>query len=265
MPWLAGHASVRGVSHIRSGAPCQDAASLWHSPDGRLTVGAVADGGGSLDRSDVGATLAASLAVSATAARLTAGGLDHATEEAFAAHWRAIITDIRATIALEARLTPGATPRDYGTTLIAFALMENRLAAAQVGDGFLVLGSGTATGAPNYQLVFPARPVEHVGEVVWITSSAWEEDFRSTLIETDADLVVASTDGLEKVAILQREQRPFPGFFTPLAQRAHLARSNAQLDALTAAVISMKGLDAKVDDDKTLIVATRGPWPTTDR
>ncbi len=78
-----------------------------------------------------------------------------------------------------------------------------------------MLGSGTATGAPNYQLVFPARPVEHVGEVVWITSFRLEEDFRSTLIETDADLVVASTDGLEKVAILQREQRPFPGFFHP--------------------------------------------------
>lgn len=257
MPWRAGHASVRGISHIRSGAPCQDAGSLWQSPDGRLLVGAVADGGGSLERSDTGAMLAATLAVSATAARLTAGGLDTASEEAFAAHWRTLIRDIRASIELEARLTPGASPRDYGTTLIAFALMEGRLAAMQVGDGFLVLGSGTSSGSPTYRLVFEAQPVEHVGEVVWITSSAWEEDFRSTLIDTDADLLVASTDGLEKVAILQREQQPFPGFFTPLAQRAHLARSDAALEALASAVISMKGLDSKVDDDKTLMIATR--------
>lgn len=259
MSWLAGHASTRGVGHIINGTPCQDSSNIWQSPDGRFLVGAVADGGGSLTRSEIGSAIAASLVVSATAAKLQSGFLETGSSHDFELHWRSVIRDVRATIELEARMTPGASARDYGTTLIAFAMMENRCAAVQVGDGFLVLGSDSAKDNPNYQLVFDARPVEHVGEVVWLTSSAWEEDFRCALLETDADLVVVSTDGLEKVAILQRGQTPFPGFFTPLAQRVRQARSGEDVTTLVTSIVTMKELDTKTDDDKTLIVATRLP------
>jgi len=257
MLWLAGHASVRGISHVKSGAPCQDSAAVWTSPDGRRMVGAVADGGGSLERSDVGSMLAVWLTVSATAAKLQTGALVGASESAFDTHWRSVVRDVRALIAIEAELTQGASARDYGTTLIAFAIVDNVMAAFQIGDGFLVLGTDGALGVASYELVFEARPVEQAGEVVWLTSSLWEEDFRSVLRPTGASLVCASTDGLEKVAITRSEQKPFPGFFTPLAQRVQDCTTAESLDGLARSIASMEALDRYVDDDKTLVLGRR--------
>jgi len=256
---MAGHASVRGISHVKSGAPCQDAGRCWISPDDRFAVGAVADGGGSLDRSDVGSELAASLVVSATAARIVSGELVDASEQELERHWRTVVRDVRAVIAQEAKVTPHAAARDYGTTLIAFAILGRRFAAMQIGDGFLVVGADANGPEPRYRLVFKPTPVEQVGEVVWLTSSLWEEDFRCTVTEMNADFVAASTDGLEKVAIQRREQLPFPGFFTPLAQRVGEAGSAEDLCNLAMTIVSMKSLDNKVDDDKTLLLARRFP------
>jgi hypothetical protein len=259
MPWLAGQASVRGISHVRSGAPCQDSGCVWVSPDGRAVVGAIADGGGSLDRSELGSYVAASILVAATAVRLTGSNFEDASERVLEEHWRTVVRDIRAMLSREAELTQGAATRDYGTTLIGFLAVDDHIAAMQIGDGFLVLGNGLDTASAHFRLVFDARPVEQAGEVVWLTSSLWEDDFRCTFIEGSVDLVAASTDGLEKVAISRREQEPFPGFFTPLSQRVGEIGSSEDLRALATSVISMKSLDNKVADDKTLLLARRIP------
>ncbi len=221
-------------------------------------VGAVADGGGSLDRSDLGSAVAASLLVSATVVRLPGWGcLKNLSENVFEEHWRTVVRDIRAVLALEAALTQGAATRDYGTTLIGFVAYDDVFAAMQIGDGFVVIGSGADDLSTRCRLLFDARPVEQAGEVVWLTSSLWQEDFRCALVRGGVDFVAASTDGLEKVAISRREQEPFPGFFAPLAQRVSEAGSSADLLALAKSVISMKSLDNKVDDDKTLLLARR--------
>jgi hypothetical protein len=258
VPWLAGHASVRGISHIKAGTPCQDSGAVWVSEDGRWIIGAVADGGGSLERSEIGAMLAAWYTVAVTSARVEAGDFVEASEATFTSHWLDVVREVRALIELEAKLTPGASSHDFGTTLIAFAFVDDLFSAFQVGDGFLVLGTESSASNATYELIFQARPVEQAGEVVWLTSSLWEEDFRSHFRQqTRADLVCASTDGLEKVAISRREQQPFPGFFKPLAQRVQEVSNSKELDVLARSIASMDALDRIVDDDKTLILGRR--------
>ena len=52
--WLTANASVRGASHVKTGAPCQDESSVKTSPDGKWVALVVSDGAGTASRADEG-------------------------------------------------------------------------------------------------------------------------------------------------------------------------------------------------------------------
>ncbi|MCA1416331.1 protein phosphatase 2C domain-containing protein [Bradyrhizobium sp. NBAIM20] len=258
MSWKAAAQSVLGNGHLKANIPCQDASECLILDDGRWLVGAIADGGGSLTHSDIGAQIAVRYSIISLTAVLRSGllpaVLDTEREGFFDGFWSDLVHDIRSQLMSEAELSDSHFSQ-YGATLIAFVACEDWLAAMQIGDGFLVLSADPAGTEASYNLAFKARPSEHVGEVTWITSSHWREDFRQGLFPGLTRFVCASSDGLEKVAILQREQIAFPGFFRPLHTTA--MESSDSLLSVAESTLTLPALDRFTDDDKSLLIGLR--------
>lgn len=281
-------AMVRGTSHWRSHTPCQDAADVGirhpgpaddarsGDPTQHLVVGAVADGGGSRVLSQIGARLVVSLAKASMAASWTAARLNRASPEALQAYWRLLFEDCRTAITDEARLRSAnaeqpLAPGDFATTLIAFMATRDRLAAAQVGDGFLVYRKApTATSEPMaFELLFQNRETEEASQVVWITAARWEADFRAQVIDGPLDMVIASSDGIEQIVLAPSDRdpgkmEPHQRFFSKLHAELQDAtrssapvatRSDGGLSNRLTNILSDPELDRWVDDDKSAALA----------
>lgn len=279
---------ARGPSHRKTHKPCQDAcraarAPLIHSENEKgdrpaeLIIGAVADGGGSRDLSHVGARLTVSLAVASMTSAWDAHSLQAASAEQLASYWRALCEDCRRILRLEAE-TRGIVGKDglgdagpFACTLVAFMATRERLVAAQVGDGFLVIGrsAGEAEGQREYALAFQNRETEEAGQVVWLTASNWSDDLRTGVFDGPIEFVVASSDGMEK-AVLQPDVdvpsrlQPHGRYFEQLVAGCRDTVGEAEtagddtriaLDQYLAKVLSSPHLDDRTDDDKSMALA----------
>ena len=268
MVWLASARSVRGNSHYASGLPCQDASAVATLSNGQVLIACIADGGGSAALSHIGASIATAItmgALSLLAPRLCLPPEQQPDEEALKAFWRALVEDVRQCIDAEAEQV-GTGSQHFGTTLLAVVATHNRLAMMQVGDGFIVYAgrggppaNGPATEAPDpFHLGFKPDRGEFVGEVTWVTSSSsafWEVDFGTRVVDGPLDFICLSSDGLEKVAITQRDQTPHSGYFEFI--RARLTRQSTAEEAakLVDDVLLNPDLDKRTDDDKSVVVA----------
>jgi len=198
--WRVGGASVRGPSHVRSGAPNQDSWLCVH--DAPIVI-SVSDGHGAKAhfRSQRGAELAVRAAAAALQAQMDdADGAELAS--ATLQRWRA---DVQADIAAapyndaERKLLAAPVLGPYGATLIAAGVNGGVLALLQIGDGDLILGY------PDGRLARPMRPGPALqGE---LTFSLCQEDalscFHSAVLWRNAehpwpDFVFMATDGVSK-------------------------------------------------------------------
>ena len=162
--WRVVSASVRGTGHVRTGQPCQD--SVYHRadlPDGVL-IAAVSDGAGSAARSEIGSALAVRKAVESarlsmlhTSARLSEGYLRDTV--------RASVLLARSRLEDEARRI-GANVRDLSATLLLIICARDTIAAAQIGDGAVVV-SGESGG---YRLFTTPQRGEYANVTVFLVS-----------------------------------------------------------------------------------------------
>jgi serine/threonine protein phosphatase PrpC len=201
--WRVGGASVRGPSHVRSGAPNEDGWLCLEEGPARPTIAAVSDGHGAAPyfRSQIGAELAVRAAASVLEAQLDdADGADLAGT--ILARWR---TDVRAHMAAnpynenERKLADHPPLSPYGATLVAAGVNAGVLALLQIGDGDLMLGYGDG----RFERPLPTGP-ELAGE---LTFSLCQEDartwFQSAVLWRDAahpwpDFIFMATDGVSK-------------------------------------------------------------------
>jgi hypothetical protein len=281
-------ATVRGTSHRRSHAPCQDAAvvgvrvSETHVADsdgdcGPLVVGALADGGGTRVLSHIGARLVTSFAKSSMLACWTAARFLAASEDELDTFWKDLIEDCRTLITEEAvRRSHGARqpldPGAFACTLTTFMATRDRLAAAQIGDGFVVLGRSaestpSADGEARFELLLQGRETEEASQVVWITATDCLADYQHAVVQDGPfDMVIASSDGIENIVLaptgpVANELHPHQPFFDKLrGQLRHQAKfsENVSCEALNhriAEILSDPELDNWVDDDKSVVVA----------
>ena len=131
-PWQAVAVSVIGAAHVLAGMPCQDASLCFASDD--VLVACVADGAGSARYSDEGSRIAVDEFVSVSRYLLMSGdGLDppKIVSRAFEAACTAV------------RETAGCDLSEFATTLLGLVVVEDSLAAIQVGDGAVIVeGAG---------------------------------------------------------------------------------------------------------------------------
>jgi serine/threonine protein phosphatase PrpC len=247
--WTVGRAVRQGGDHRARGLPCQDVVGLRRRPDGGL-LAALADGAGSAEDAGRGAAIA------------VAAAIDH-LDRALDATAAAAADDALESLGLGALAAAAAAldGRHQACTLILCAALPHRLLAAQVGDGFLVVGDGAPDhdhdhdhDPPVYRRALPGWRGEHVNETVFLTDADWRAWARVAVVAPPGFLCLSS-DGLEHLAIRRDGDHPHTGFFRPLDR--FLGQEPADPDAALAAFLAAPETAARSADDLSLIVAVR--------
>ena len=235
-------ASVIGTSHIRAGLPCQDAHALAALPNGAQLF-ALADGAGSAPRSDEGAKLITGAAIEALKAVL-------AWQSAAQTDWPSTFKTIFEAALGGVRQYAGDMQADanaFAGTLLCGVWWDGGLAAAQVGDGALVIRAadgGLATA------LAPANG-EYANETVFLTTRNALETMQVFTASKPITGLCAMSDGLTRLALQWPARAPHANFFEPLLAFAASAESrNAEIEAF----LSSPRVCARSDDDKTMIL-----------
>ena len=257
--WQVAAAAVRGIGHVRSGQPCQDAVryrtyQMLNVPPDTL-VAAVADGAGSAPCGDLGALLAATDSVDRIAKRLreNPNGTGRDVIE------RTLIETMcvaRQRLA-EAADQQGRDIHDYNTTLLLVIQAGGTLAAAQIGDGAIIAGNAD----DGYECVTIPQGGEFVGETYFITR---RDALSVCQLEVITDLypqhIGMFTDGIQKLA-LDYQNREVPAPYAPFFRSTFdwLAQQDNDWQAYTGLLRFLRSsrVRERTHDDATLLLARR--------
>lgn len=250
MTWITAVDYQRGRSHSGTATPCQDFGMVRHiGPN--LVIGAIADGAGSAPLSHFGARDAVQAAVDALAQNACAevGG---ASEKFRQTGKRPLVRAAASALAaLGARASKMRRPlSDFAATLIAFVATPERIAALQIGDGFLIASSPSK---PYHRLCTPQRG-EFAHETVFLTDADAMENANIVTVEEPISFIAAGTDGLESVSIRQKDGKPHAPFFRPFDHYLSDAREDSELHHGIRGFLRSDRLTERVADDVTLLV-----------
>ena len=252
--WNLISASATGTSHTRNNTPCQDAHRWSLMETGTLLI-AVADGAGSADRSQAGAVCAVEVAIAFLEGALAAvlpedePGWERLLTEAFK-QARAAVFALAEADNLPARV--------FACTLTLAIANDEWLVTGQIGDGVVV--AQTLSG--ELITVSPPQRGEYANETHFLIADDALSEFDGRIyrqhetIEAIASLAVM-TDGLLRLALDLTEDRPHAPFFNPLLNfAAHHTDPKEAREQLRAFLDSPR-VNARTDDDKTLVLAAR--------
>lgn len=221
--------TITGPYHKRNETENQD--SFWFLEEGDFIVIAVADGAGSLLKSEIGAQLAASTAVNETMDALQVG---RSFEEA---------VKIGVKEAREVLLTRDDV-KEIGCTLAVGAMsLKGGWGAGVVGDAFVVVSLKT----DDHKLVQPTSSAEFANVTKLLTSN--DHDPLVVSGEELVEAISASSDGLLGSSTVGGEASP--KFWNPLISRA--LDNNMDIQSFLYFMEEQE----RIDDDTTLVIATK--------
>ncbi|HEY2028208.1 MAG TPA: PP2C family serine/threonine-protein phosphatase [Myxococcales bacterium] len=242
--WKILRASVPGSAHVKAKTPCQDAHSAMATSDGVLVV-ACADGAGSAQRSDEGATAAAAEFVSAACSLVREKRElgEAAVLECFRAARRAV----------EARAVRIEVPRrELACTLLGAIVGPEQAWFGQIGDGLIVVGeNGT-----GYSPVFWPHAGDYLNESDFLTDERYEARLQLAQRKAPGELAL-TTDGLQLLMANLAARSIHHGFFAPIFARLREIQDETALLAPLQEFLESAAVNARTDDDKTLLLAVR--------
>lgn len=253
--WLLTRASVRGYSHINSGAPNQDCVHSCTSSDGAMFSVVVSDGAGSAPRSHEGARLACEH----LAPRILEIGLElqrrslHRSK--LEARLREHLQQLRERIA-----GLGGALSDFHCTLAMGVLGNAGGFVCQVGDSialssrFRAVRDGLLDFFPesDTQVFMPDRG-EYANETHFITEKDWTEHLRVHPLEPGLDSLLVMTDGAMDVAMVRG--RVFRGFLSNLVGQLLTMPKAEERDRLLGEWLDDPRTRKATGDDKTMFIA----------
>lgn len=244
MNWVVLGDSVTGTSHQQRALPCQDAFRALPVAGGWLVV-VVADGAGSASHAEIGARLACD----EFAARLIAEIPPPLDETWLRETFRSVRESL---VAEAARL--GVVPRELACTLLVAVIGTDEAAFAQIGDGGIVIGDGSES-----RVVFWPEPAEYANATDFLTDDRYADALRFTRTTEPVAELAAFTDGLQRVALEFGTRSPHAPFFRPLFRRLREESDAERLFVPLREFLDSPGINARTDDDKTLVLAVRKP------
>ena len=250
MAWRAIVHSAIGTRHRLKQLPCQDYGSYVVQSD--TMIGAVADGAGSAKYSDIGAQLAVKTAL-ATLSQWSDqwSAMACQTIEAEAKTiFTAMVDNVFVALDAEAEAA-NHDVKELGCTLLSFIATPNWLACMQIGDGFIVT---RAEQMNAFDLLFEPSKGEYINETVFVTSENAIDYMQVSVRTGHHAFVCAATDGLEKVAIRFHDWQAFDPFFKPFLECLRTVPDPEERQAYLETFLESERLNAKTDDDKTLLV-----------
>jgi hypothetical protein len=247
--WRTVAASVAGTSHLAAGQACADAWVVRELalPRGEsLLFAAVADGAGSSDCGAEGARLACDTAAELAAEWAGIGpGLDAFGDDT-AREW---VERVRARVG-ETAAAEGREPRDYSATMLVALLEAASAVFLQVGDGAIVYRSASSPFTPA---LWPQNG--EYANTTWFVTDEEAADLVQLARVRDVDEVALLTDGLQSLALRFASREAHAPFFEPMFRS--LRGPEPAGDDAVAAFLGSKRVNARTDDDKTLVLATR--------
>jgi serine/threonine protein phosphatase PrpC len=279
--WKIVGASVAGTSHLKLGQKCDDAHDYWQDDDGSLLL-VVADGAGSARYAEKGARAAVKSVIEANKDILQARN-ELVSEEQWKGALEQILVRVRAHLELLPILLPKVLKRneaaedrveessdeqsekeeqkseqevlslhDFATTLLLAFVTPQGGAAAQIGDGAIVIHQ------ENGELALLMKPEhgEYLNQTTFITDRDYLEQVQYALIPEVSGIkgIALMTDGLENLALDFVSKKAHAPFFVPLFRFA--GSSEATQEELSE-FLSSERVCKQTDDDKTLLMAVR--------
>lgn len=248
MSWRFLGGAVAGSSHRASQTPCQDSFRCGTLPGGFWA--AVADGAGSASCSRVGSDVACRRFARCVAHWVKRRQRPPLTEQMVGGWARLAKGSVER---LAARY--GRTPRDYACTFLAIVVTRDMAFACQVGDGVIVTQNGDA--APEW--VFWPDHGEYINTTCFLTGEDALARLRVRRLPAPPTALALLTDGLEPLVLHYASRTAHAPFFTPLWERLAVepAGEAATLQLSLLAFLESEAINARTDDDKTLVLAVR--------
>lgn len=269
--WRILGASVTGTDHRKKGRNCDDKHAHRSLDNGSVLL-AVADGAGSALRAAEGAAYVVEEACDA-ARRLITEKSEPANPQEWKNVLRTIVEEVRAGLEKQCvsnevgtfrtsditsetahgeRSTvkvPDKTLREFATTLQCVIITPQWLAAAQIGDGAIVIQH---TDDKVEAVTWPDHG-EYVNQTSFITEANYLDKIQYVSIPyDDIQGIALFTDGLEMLALEFAAKKPYEPFFTPVFKFA--ADSNSRNEDLQA-FLDSASICERTGDDKTLLLA----------
>ena len=256
MAWKAVARSAVGTSHLKQQMPCQDYGGCKVLND--VILGVVADGAGSAKHADIGAKLVVKTVLGYLTGieewlqqrkrfwQLNPQPLsEEQARKLFAKTVKKVVTALEKQAA-----SKGYSVDDLACTLLVVVATPNWVAAMQIGDGFIAVRCQQEA----YQLLFPPDKGEYINETTFVTSANALNAMRIGVRSLKPQFICAATDGLERVAIRMSDWTPFTPFFQPLEEYLQETSNPEQEDEYLKNFLDSDRLNARTDDDKTLLL-----------
>jgi hypothetical protein len=247
--WKYAATSAIGTSHLKTeDGVCQDAHRCVITQDvGRITC-VVSDGAGSATRSaDASRFICDQLVMLVSRAPE-----DDVHTEGYA---RRIISELR--LALEELAEAEDVPlRQFACTLLVAIVTDSVCTFWQLGDGAICFREA---GQEEYRVAIWPSKGEYANTTYFLTDSNASDELEWDSVEMQIADVAVFSDGLERLALNFKTQEAHTKFFTGLFPHLYHKPAGEALDIQTqlAQFLTSDRINAKTDDDKTIILATR--------
>ena len=247
--WHVLGASVQGTSHLEKNIPCQDSHAYQLTAGGALLL-AIADGAGSAERSHEGAQVVVEQVVSSLEAALQTGMPNTESD------WQALIAQAFNNAhqsVVQLANNDDAPLSSFATTLSCAVVSDDWLAVGQIGDVAIVVADRDG----GLSLTVPPQRGEYANESYFLTMPDGLNYLAIHAAQRFVRSVVLTTDGLLRLAFKLPEYEPSTQFFQPLLTFAASIDSPEKAQIELAAFLNSERVNARTDDDKTLVLATR--------
>ncbi len=247
--WHFVGAAMLGTSHQKMGLPCQDVQAACLLADHLLLV-ALADGAGTAQRSQDGARQAVDRAL-----RCLEAALSHSVpqdEMGWEALMREAFLQARQGV-LEIAEENDDPVKDYATTLICAVASGCWLCVGQIGDGAAV---AVDMQDEYFTLVQPQRG-EYANETSFLTMENAIDQMAVRVEARPVQALAVMSDGLTRLALKIPEYEPHLPFFKPLFSFTAGIEDQDQATSQLEAFLNSERVNARTDDDKSLILAVR--------
>jgi hypothetical protein len=253
--WRTVAASVTGSSHREAGEPCADVSVtriVRFEAGGELLVAIVSDGAGSSPRGAEGARVACAslldVAGGWASRRRALRELDDETVRGWVEHVRDRVAG--------AALVELCQPGDFATTLLAALVDESSALFLQIGDGAIVYRQRDRGYAPA---LWPQQG--EYANTTWFVTDPRAGDIVEVARAACVHELALLSDGLQALALRLSAREAHGPFFEPMFRRLRASRDDErdQLEAELRSFLDGPVVNARTDDDKTLVLATRLP------
>lgn len=262
--WKSICGSEIGTAHVKDASVCQDfscAQLVELGVNNSALILTCADGAGSARHSHLGARISCIEMQKALRSGLIYLGSVESIEQENVVSW---FESLQAhLVALAKRI--GANYHDLACTLLVAIVGENCSLFAQVGDGAIIVNSGESKNEDDLDIVFWPDNGDYLNITTFVTSDHLHKSMSVKHINRRIDRVAMITDGLELLALNFRDRTAHAPFFIPMFRQLQESPNPALLVEPLKSFLSSHAINAKTDDDKTLMLAIRSHGDAVDK